>query len=153
MKKIIIFTLLLFSLGTYAQNSPKTSNDLKQFWKNFQTDVKSGDKEKVANHFKFPFMNIFKYFEGEESKLDREKFLQYYDDFFTNCVKQAIAHKTFNDLTIKDNVFYFTIHYPPPTDAPAGGGAAMFIFKQQADKTYKITLISCAGGCEDDNCE
>lgn len=56
-------------------------------------------------------------------------------------------------MTIQEDGFYITVHYPAPSNLPAGGGAAMFIFKQQSNRTYKTTMISCAGSCEDDNCE
>lgn len=154
LKKQLLLLICLLSLAKLnAQNNKQTKSNLKQFWKEFQIDVASDNKDKVANYFKFPFMNAFKYFKGEDSNMGREKFLQYYDVFFTSCVKQAIIDKKIKDLTKQDNGFYFTIHYPPPSDSPAGGGAVMFIFKQQTDKIYKVTIISCAGGCEDDNCE
>lgn len=126
---------------------------LEIFWTEFQKAVANKDKEKVASYFKFPFINAFAYIEEvEETEFDEDLFLKYYDYFFGECVSETIAKITVKDLQKTDKGFQFVVNYPKPKDEPAGEGAGIFSFVKQNDTSYKITVVSCAGGCGGD-CE
>ena len=77
----------------------KPTNDIRQFWPQFQAAVAQNDKDAIAAMTEFPLRGAdYMKPEGEELGLMEAEFMNEYDQLFTEEVREAIGNATVEDL-------------------------------------------------------
>ena len=114
MKKIIIalfVTMLLFSANTVVE--AKGQKDFKKYWKEFQTAVAKGDKNKISKMTNFPLVEVTEVGSGGESYADRSisDFNQYtFKNYFLDKATVKAVSSTKHDKLKKrklDKTYYY----------------------------------------------
>jgi len=119
LRTISIFTLLLYSFfwtacASEETNTPETTedepvpttpvevtptNDIREFWPQFQAAVAQNDKDAIAAMTEFPLRGAdYMKAEGGELGLTEPEFMNEYEQIFTEEVRQAIGNATVDDL-------------------------------------------------------